>query len=84
MIIRVHIDRLVLDGVPIDKAQGPAIGAAVQAELARLIAEKADVSGFPIEGADRLQGPAIEVRGGEVAHAFGARIAGSAYGSLAT
>lgn len=35
--IMVHIDRLVLDGLPISKAQAPALQAAVEAELARLL-----------------------------------------------
>lgn len=36
--ITVHIDRLVLDGIPIRKAQAPALQAAIEAELARLLA----------------------------------------------
>ena len=37
MNINLHIDRLVLDGLPIDHYQGPLIKAAVEAELTRLL-----------------------------------------------
>jgi hypothetical protein len=37
MNINVHIERLILDGVPESSAQGPAVGAAVESELARLL-----------------------------------------------
>ncbi len=36
--IRVRIDRLVLDGLPVTELQGPVVRAAVEAELARMIA----------------------------------------------
>jgi hypothetical protein len=38
MNINVSIERLVLEGLPISHAQGPLIGAAVETELARLLA----------------------------------------------
>lgn len=37
MNINLHIDRLVLDGLPIDHHQGPLIKAAVEVELSRLL-----------------------------------------------
>lgn len=37
MNVRLHIDRLVLDGVPMSAAERPRLQAAVEAELARLI-----------------------------------------------
>lgn len=39
MNVRLHIERLILDGLPVDAAQGPVVQAAVEAELARLLAE---------------------------------------------
>jgi hypothetical protein len=39
MNIRVHIERLVLDGVPLAHSQRPLLQAAVEAELARLLAQ---------------------------------------------
>jgi hypothetical protein len=35
--VQLHIERLVLDGLPISPAQGPLIGEAVEAELTRLL-----------------------------------------------
>ena len=37
--IHLHIERLILDGLPIERAQGPHVQAAVEAELARLLTE---------------------------------------------
>jgi hypothetical protein len=37
MNVRLHIDRLILDGVPMSAADRPRLQAAVEAELARLI-----------------------------------------------
>lgn len=38
MSVNVHIERLILDGLPANQAQGSIIGAAVETELARLLA----------------------------------------------
>ena len=35
--LQLHIERLVLEGLPVSPAQGPAISAAVEAELTRLL-----------------------------------------------
>ena len=37
MNINVHIERLVLEGLPVSHARGPLVGAAVETELARLL-----------------------------------------------
>ncbi len=37
MNISIHIDRLILDGLPVTGAQGPLVQAAVESELARLL-----------------------------------------------
>ena len=39
MNIKLHIERLVLDGLPVTRSQGPLVQAAMEAELARLMAE---------------------------------------------
>ncbi len=39
MDIRVYVDQLILDGLPVDQSQGPRIQAAMEAELARLLIE---------------------------------------------
>jgi hypothetical protein len=35
--VQLHIERLILEGLPASRAQGPAIGAAMEAELTRLL-----------------------------------------------
>lgn len=40
MNIRVHIERLILEGLPIDAEHGPAMQAALEAELTRILAER--------------------------------------------
>lgn len=39
MTIRLHIERLVIDGLPLEAEHGPVVQAAVEAELTRLLAE---------------------------------------------
>jgi hypothetical protein len=39
MNIRLHIERLVLDGLPVTAAQAPRVKAAIEAELGRLLSE---------------------------------------------
>ena len=39
MNINLHIERLVLDGLPLSQRDGPAVQAAVEAELTRLLTE---------------------------------------------
>ena len=36
--IAIHIERLILDGLPVTRSQGPLLQAAIEAELARLLA----------------------------------------------
>ena len=51
MTIHVHIERLVLDGLPVTHAQGPQVRAAVEAELARWLAERGLAPGLAQGGA---------------------------------
>ncbi|HEX6924292.1 MAG TPA: hypothetical protein VF167_02625 [Longimicrobiaceae bacterium] len=51
MSIRLHIERLVLDGFELDAAQGPALQAAVQAEVSRLLMERGLGDGYRQSGA---------------------------------
>ena len=88
MTIRVRIDRVILDGVPISAAQAPHVRAAIEAELGRLLGER----GVPRDGAGRplraaatpsLRAPDTRLARGEPA-AAGRRIAGAVYRSLGT
>ena len=40
MNIRLHIEHLVLEGLPVSRAQGAQVKAAVEAELSRLLSER--------------------------------------------
>ena len=51
MSINLHIERLILDGSYFDSVPGPAIGAAVETELGRLLKEGGVESSFQAGGA---------------------------------
>jgi hypothetical protein len=83
MNINLHIERLILDGLPLDSAQGVHVRAAVEAELARLLSEQG------LAGALQAGGlvPAVPaapiqfVQGGSPAQ-IGTQIAQSVYSSI--
>jgi len=52
--INLHIERLVLDGLPLAAHEGPLVGAAVQAELARLIGEDSPAERYTRDSATPL------------------------------
>lgn len=51
MNIHLHIERLVLDGLPLDAAHAPAVHTAVEAELTRLLAAGGPAPGLQRSGA---------------------------------
>jgi hypothetical protein len=61
MNVNLHIEKLVLEGLPVTSAQGPGLQAAVQAELARLLGEQgmrgapAGIEAFRPAGSIRLK-----------------------------
>jgi hypothetical protein len=76
--IQIHIDRLILDGISVPHAQRPVLQAAVEAELARLLAEEGLGTELRSSGAvPRVSTPAIQLSsegnpaqwGHEIAHA---------------
>jgi hypothetical protein len=81
--LHLHVEEIVLHGV--DPADRHAIGDAVRAELARLLAERG-ISGAlaGLGGAARLDGGALHLPAGASAHEVGAgiaaRVAGAAFG----
>lgn len=83
MSIKLHIDRLVLDGIDLGPAQRPHLQAAVAAELGRLLAE----GGI---GADLAAGgmvPSVKANGFEMSGEggparLGRQIARSVYGGI--
>jgi hypothetical protein len=88
MTIRVRIDRVVLDGVPVTTAQARHVRAAIESELGRLFAERGlprDRAGRPLRAAatPSLHAPDTSIPHGEPA-GTGTRIAGAVYRSLGT
>lgn len=83
MNINLHIERLVLDGLPLERGQEPLLRAAVQAELARLITADGLSSGLISGGATpRLQAGEIRLSAGSNSHRLGQQIARAVYGGL--
>jgi hypothetical protein len=81
--IRVHIERLVLDGLPFDHRQGAQVRAAVERHLARRLTEGAGAASL---GGSRalaaLDAGSIEVPATPDPTAVGAGIAGAVHGGL--
>lgn len=84
MNVKLHIDRLVLEGLPLSASQGPAVQAALQAELVRLI-QVGGIGGTPLpyDSVPRLQTPLVRVAGG-TPRSIGERVAASVHQGLGT
>jgi len=81
--ITVHIDRLILEGLPLTRRQGPLVQAAVELELARLLA----VDRLPVEAraggaAPRANAAGFELREGTHPAGLGQQIARTVYRSI--
>lgn len=84
MNVRLHIERLVLDGLELERGHEPVLRAALEAELTRLIADGGGATHLLHAGmVPRLSAPGIETagRGGDPAH-LGRQIARSVFDSL--
>lgn len=80
MRIDVHIDRLILEGLPLTRHQGPLVQAAVKQELARLLAadglsEEARAGG----AVAHVKAAGFELREGDHPRRLGQQIARSVY-----
>ena len=85
MNLRIHIDRLVLDGLPVSDSQGPLVRAAVEAELSRLFTEGGLAPGLAGGGAlPSLAAGSISPAPGEGPADLGHRIATAIYGGMGT
>ncbi len=81
--IHLHIERLVLDGLPIEHGQGPHVKAAVEAELTRLLTENGLAAELQSGGAlPRLNANAIQLPPGGSPAQIGQQIAQSVYGGI--
>ena len=83
MNVYVHIDRLILEGVPVDFAGRPALQAAVEAEIGRLFAERGVAPGLFAGGA-RAEAPAgaVSLPGGVGAEDWGREIGRAVHGGI--
>lgn len=82
MKVRVAIDRLVLDGVPLGPADRASLLARVESELAREL--RAQTGGLPVAGhaAERVTTPAFSLPHGGDVQQLGSEIAAAIHASL--
>ena len=84
MNIRLHIDRLVLDGLPVGAHDGRLVQAAVEAELSRLLAVgiAPDVfgQGFAVPS---VRAEAVQLHNGATPQDIGTRVAQAVHGGIA-
>ncbi len=83
MHINLHIERLILEGLPIERSQAALVQAAVEAELSQLLASSG-LSATLLAGGTlpRLSVPTIALRGTESPAQIGAQIAQAVYGGI--
>jgi hypothetical protein len=83
MNIRLHIERLVLDGLPVTSGQGAQVKAAVEAELGRLLSE-GGVSHELVSGGalPRVAAPALHAPSGASPAQLGTQIAQSVFAGV--
>ena len=83
MNIQLHIERLILEDLPVSRAQGPQVQAAVEAELSRLLMQNGIASTMASGGALRsVSADAIEIAPKSDATTLGNQIAGAVHGGL--
>jgi hypothetical protein len=83
MNVRLHIERLILDGLPLSEAGAPHVQAAIETELARLIAAggvSADVTAERV--VPSVRGGDVRMTAGGGASDLGRQIAGALYGGI--
>lgn len=83
MNIRVHIDRLILDGVTLSPAEQPHFQAAVQAELGRLLLEQGIASGLAGDTVvDSVRGGRVQFDSASSGQSLGRQVAHAVYGGI--
>lgn len=82
MNINLHIERLVLDGLPVQAQQGPAIQAALEGELLRLLKERG-LDGLPSGAYAGLSTVPIHLAAGGQPTQWARQIAGALFAGLA-
>jgi hypothetical protein len=83
MNINLHIERLILDGLPIEGLQGPLVQAAVEAELSRLLSARglhaSLQSGIAVPS---VRADAVSLNAGNNPKQIGQQIARAVYGGI--
>lgn len=83
MNVRVHIERLILDGLPVTSDQGGLVRAAVESELTRSLAADELAPGLMTSGSvPRVPGGTIQLAGETQPVRLGAQIARAVHGGL--
>jgi hypothetical protein len=83
MNIQLHIERLVLDGLPLGPGGGARVQAAVEAELARLLSEGGVADGWLAGGVmPEVRAAPIQLSVGARPAEIGGQIASSVYRSI--
>jgi hypothetical protein len=83
MNIRINIERLILDGLPITHSQGPLVQAAVEAELTRLLTENGLAGSLQEGGAvPSVRANVIQLTSGSTPSQIGTQIAQSVYSGI--
>ncbi len=83
MHINLHIERLILDGLPIDRGQASRVQLAVEVELTRLLVEKGLASDLQAGGAvPSVRADAIQLTAGSNPARMGTQIAQSVYSGI--
>ncbi|CAG0930528.1 hypothetical protein TFLX_01804 [Thermoflexales bacterium] len=81
--IHLHIERLILDGLPLERSQGPQVQAAVEAELSRLLTTSGIGAQFQAGGAvPSVRAPALQLADNSSSTQLGQQIAQSVYSGL--
>lgn len=83
MNIELHIDRLVLEGLPLESRHGPHLRQAIESELHRLLqAQGLSADLQTRQSLRRVQAPTIQLGGSEQPQSLGQQIAQSIYSGI--
>jgi hypothetical protein len=83
MNINLHIERLVLDGLPLERNQGPLVQTAIEAELTRLLTQNGIAPNLQAGCVmPMLNTNSIQLTTGSNAPEIGSQIAGSIYSGI--
>lgn len=83
MNVNLHIERLILDGLPVEAGQGALLQAAIEAELTRLLSESGVAPSLQAGGAmPSVRADAIQLAAESNPAQLGRQIANSVHGSI--